>query len=78
MVTVRLKKKNITIEAIPRKNMKILIEKLSFKKYIRKRIETCFSILKVIFYLENIVFCSVFGFICDINQRILAYNIDMS
>ena len=71
----KISNKNINIEAIPRKSMKILIEKLSFKKYIRKRIETCFSILKVILDLENIAFRSVFGFICDINQRILAYNL---
>ena len=62
-------------DIIPRKNMKLLIEKLSFKKYIRKRIKTSFSVLKVILDLENIVLRSFLGLICDINQRILAYKL---
>lgn len=71
----KILKQNIIIEAIPRKNMRIIIENLSFKKYIRKKIETCFSVLKESFDLENIVFRSIFGVVCAINQRILAYNL---
>lgn len=65
---------NIIVESIPRKNMKVIIEDLNFKKYQRKQIESCFSILKN-FDIENITFRSIFGIITAINQRILAYNL---
>lgn len=47
-------KSNVLVEAIPRKNMKLIIPELSFKKYKRKSIETCFSILKDDFDVENV------------------------
>ena len=66
--------KNVIVEAIPRKNMKVIIDKLSYKKYRRKNIESCFSILKE-FDIENITFRSIFGISCSINNRVLAYNL---
>lgn len=69
-----LSKKNIKVEAIPRKNMKVIIEKLGYKKYKRKGIESCFSVLRD-FDIERLTFRSVFGLISNINQRILAYNL---
>lgn len=70
-----LSKSNIIVEAIPRKNMKLIVKDLSFKKYKRKGIETCFSILKNSFSIENIVFRSIVGFTCSVNTMILAYNL---
>ena len=69
-----LSQSNIIVEAIPRKNMKVVVDHLSFKKYKRKGIETCFSLLKD-FNIENINLKSVLGFVYAINQRILAYNL---
>lgn len=70
-----LLKSNIIVEAIPRKNMKLIVKDLSFKKYKRKGIETCFSTLKDSFSIEHIVLRSVWGFTCSINTMILAYNL---
>jgi hypothetical protein len=70
-----LLKHNIIVEAIPRKNMKVIIENLGLKKYKRKGIETCFSILKDSFDIEHIAFRSVWGITTSIVQRILAYNL---
>lgn len=70
-----LLKSNIIVEAIPRKNMKIIIENLGLKKYKRKGIETCFSILKDTFDIEHLVFRSIMGITTSIIQRILAYNL---
>lgn len=69
-----LSKHNIIVEAIPRKNMKLIVENLGFKKYKRKGIETCFSVLKE-FDIENIPLRSIWGFSAAINQRVLAYNL---
>lgn len=54
--------------------MKVIIEKLGYKKYKRKGIESCFSVLRD-FDIESLTFRSVFGLISNINQRILAYNL---
>lgn len=54
--------------------MKVIIEKLNYKKYVRKKIESCFSVLKN-FDIENLTFRSIIGFVTSINQRILAYNL---
>lgn len=70
----KLSELNITVEAIPRKNMKIIIKDLALKKYKRKGIETCFSVLKD-FNIENITLRSLIGFTIAVNTRILAYNI---
>ena len=69
-----LLKRNILVEAIPRKNMKVIVENLGYKKYKRKGIESCFSILRD-FDIERLTFRSIFGLISNINQRILAYNL---
>ncbi|MFN8577140.1 MAG: hypothetical protein U0354_09815 [Candidatus Sericytochromatia bacterium] len=69
-----LYKLNIIVEAIPRKNMEIIIDNLGYKKYKRKAIESCFSLLKD-FYIENITLKSIMGFTTSLNIRILAYNI---
>ena len=69
-----LSKRNILVEAIPRKNMKVIVENLGYKKYKRKGIESCFSILRD-FDIERLTFRSIFGLISNINQRILAYNL---
>ena len=69
-----LSKSNIIVEAIPRKNMKVIIDNLGFKKCKRKQIESCFSVLKS-FNIEHLTFRSIFGIIASINQRILAYNL---
>lgn len=70
-----LSESNIIVEAIPRKNMKLIVPELSFKKYKRKGVETCFSILKDDFDIENIKLTSILGFVYAINQRILSYNL---
>ena len=74
---IELSKLNIVVEAIPRKNMKLIIENISFKKYKRKQIESCFSVLKS-FDIEHLTFRSIWGIIASINQRVLAYNLKNS
>ena len=69
-----LSKRNILVEGIPRKNMKVIVTNLVYKKYKRKGIESCFSILRN-FYFERLTFRSIFGVISNINQRILSYNL---
>lgn len=71
---VDLSKLNIIVEAIPRKNMKIIVQNLGLKKYRRKAIESCFSVLKS-FDVENITLKSLLGFTVSINIRVLAYNL---
>jgi hypothetical protein len=70
-----LAKYNIIVEAIPRKNMKVIIENIGFKKYKRKGIETCFSVLKLSFFIENIAVRSIIGFTTSITRKVLAYNL---
>ena len=55
--------------------MKIIVENLKLKKYKRKGIESCFSVLKDDFDIDNIKVRSIWGFASTINQRVLAYNL---
>lgn len=70
-----LAKYNIIVEAVPRKNMKVIIDNLGFKKYKRKGIETCFSVLKLSFFIENIAVRCIVGFTASIARKVLAYNL---
>ncbi|MBC7474765.1 MAG: hypothetical protein H7263_10780 [Candidatus Sericytochromatia bacterium] len=53
----------------------LIVPELSLKKYKRKGVETCVSILKDDFDIENIKLTSILGLVYAINQRILAYNL---
>lgn len=70
-----LEQRNISIEAIPRANMKkVVIDDLNLKKRLRKRIETNFSQLVSLFDLTKFLLRTIFGFASSIIRTVLAYN----